>query len=587
MRILSTFGQLPKTGLNLSLILVSALLEGFGLSLFIPLLHVLGGEESSALPPYISKFLESISDAGFIPNTINLLVLISALSIFALCFDYLQSKILIQTKNSYVFNLRNRVIGSFLAAKWRYSTQRPHGEVVSQITIECQRAGQALSSEVMAVATMILIVSSLIFSTVIYWKLTIMALVFGVFLFLVVLPFSRRADTLGKLTTRINKELSILVVEYLRALKLLKSTGNENIASKAVNQKNDESRECNSESELNGKKVYLVTRALPVLFLTFVIAISHEILNIPLSVTLVFVLFMLRIAPRAALVQQQLQTYYLHSPALLTVNELLKNARVEQEDLNVGGKIFKKLGNAISFDSVSFSYPAEKIPAIRGVNIRIKKNQIVGIVGSSGAGKTTIIDLITGLHKPDAGVIRIDGIDLKKVNLESWRQKLGLVTQETVTFNSSVRDNVKLFNGDASEVDIENAIEAANLSGMTASLSDGMDTGLGESGARFSGGQRQRIALARAFLIKPELLLLDEATSALDNETERFVQDFIRGGAGGKTVLIIAHRLSTVRWADKIYVMEKGQIIEEGSYSELIALGGRFAELVMFEKSPN
>ena len=152
-----------------------------------------------------------------------------------------------------------------------------------------------------------------------------------------------------------------------------------------------------------------------------------------------------------------------------------------------------------------------------------------------------------------------------------------------MTFNTSVRDNVSLFSADSDDLEIKNAIEAANLSEDTATLVDGISTNLGESGTRFSGGQRQRIALARAFLVKPELLLLDEATSALDNETERYIQDFIRSGSGSKTVLIVAHRLSTVRWADAIYVMEKGRIVERGTYSELISLGGRFAELAELE----
>ena len=587
MSFLSTFGRLPKTGLNLFLKLISGVSEGVGISLFIPLLHLLGDNNKSNVSGNFEGIFKSFQAIGFMPGTISLLTLIAILSILAMGFSYLQSKVLINAKARFTYELRERLFRSFIFSNWKYSSRRPHGEVVSQIMIECNRAGQALGLEVMAVATMILILIFLGFSLFMFWHLTLIAGIFGAFLILVVRPFSIRASSLGRIATEINKEFSIILIENLRALKLFKVTANEDRARQITEKKIDDARECAAESELIVKKILFLTQALPVLFLTFIIGVSTEILNIPISATLVFLLFMIRIAPRVVQFQQQLQGYNLNIEAFSVVENLTKNADLEKEGYNISGKKFKRIGEAISLDKVSFSYIDGDGPAIEDVSLTIKRNQVTAIVGSSGAGKSTIIDILTGLQKPDSGTVNVDGINLNDFNLETWRQKIGLVSQDIITFNASLRENLKYFRPQASDSDIEEAILAANLNKLVSELADGLDTTLGESGVRFSGGQRQRIALGRALLGNPELLLLDEATSALDNETERIIQEAIRAASKARTVVIIAHRLSTVKLADIIYVMEEGMVVEKGSFSQLLKLGGRFSELERLGQTPS
>jgi subfamily B ATP-binding cassette protein MsbA len=255
------------------------------------------------------------------------------------------------------------------------------------------------------------------------------------------------------------------------------------------------------------------------------------------------------------------------------------------ENLNLTGNIFEFIQEGIILKRVSFKYKNGEIPAVDNVSLNIPRNKMIAIVGSSGAGKSTIMDLLCGLYVPDSGKIIIDGTDLREFNTVSWRKKIGIVTQDLMVFNASLRDNLTFFNQGASEEEAKWALSVAHLDDVIANLSDGMDTILGENGHRLSGGQKQRIALARALARRPDILLLDEATSALDNESERYVQKAIENIAHKTTIVVIAHRLSTVRRADVIYVMEKGRVVESGTYDQLLEKGGRFNELHNLELS--
>lgn len=587
MRFLSTFGHLPNTWLNLFLILISGTTEGFGLALFIPLLHFMAGNNLSEMPKPFSNILDGFEGIGIVPGVVTLLVMIAGLALFSLGLAYLQRKVLALAKTRHAGNLRNTLFHSFLRSSWGHSSRRSHGEVVNLLALECNRAGGALGFELMAVATSVLIAVYLTFSIFISWQLTIISGLFGVLMFLIIRPFSRHAKLLGKRATTANRTFGVLMVEYLRALKLLKATASEEQAERKFFSESETLRLNAVNSELNVAKVHFISQALPLLLLTIVIGVSNKILEIPVPVILVFLLFLMRIAPRAGQLQQQLQSYHLLSPAIGVVTEMIDSSAKAREDINRDGKAFDGIKESIVLDQVTFEYSGGDAPAVKDVSLSIGCNQIVAIVGGSGAGKSTLIDILTGLQKPDSGEVRVDGVDLNTFDLSSWRRRIGIVTQETITLNASLRENLLFFNPDASDADIAVAVSAAHLDGVVANLPDGLDTVLGESGVRFSGGQKQRIALARALVGKPELLLLDEATSALDNESERYVQDAIRAAADTMTVVVVAHRLSTVRRADIIYVLEKGKLVESGNYTELIKLGGRFAELQMLESPEN
>ncbi len=246
--------------------------------------------------------------------------------------------------------------------------------------------------------------------------------------------------------------------------------------------------------------------------------------------------------------------------------------------LDRGTRLVGGLHEAIAFERVSFAYDDE--PVLRDVSFVARRGEVVALVGASGAGKSTLVDLIPRFYEPSSGVIRLDGVDTREIALASLRGLTGIVSQDTVLFNDTVRSNIAYGAADRfTDEQIESAARAANAHGFISELPDGYATVLGERGTRLSGGQRQRLAIARALLTDPPILILDEATSALDTESERLVQEAIDRLLAGRTVFVIAHRLSTVVHADQILVLERGEILERGRHAELLAMRGVYHRL--------
>ncbi len=232
----------------------------------------------------------------------------------------------------------------------------------------------------------------------------------------------------------------------------------------------------------------------------------------------------------------------------------------------------------LAFEGVTFAYPGRE-PAIHGLSFSVAPGEMVGIVGATGAGKTTLLRLLLRFYDPSEGRIRLDGIDLRELRLGALRGAFGLVSQDVFLFPGSVEENVRYGRPGASEAELEEACRLAEAHGFVTGLPQGYRTQVGERGVKLSGGQAQRLALARAILRDPEVLLLDEATSAVDNETEAAIQRSLARVAHGRTVLAIAHRLSTVRHADRILVLERGRLVEQGRHDALVAAGGVYAGL--------
>jgi subfamily B ATP-binding cassette protein MsbA len=249
-----------------------------------------------------------------------------------------------------------------------------------------------------------------------------------------------------------------------------------------------------------------------------------------------------------------------------------------EQQLDRGTRAVTELRESIAFDRVSFAYGEE--PVLRDVSFAARRGEVVALVGASGAGKSTLVDLIPRFYEPTSGVIRLDGVDTREITLASLRGLTGIVSQDTVLFNDTVRSNIAYgAAGRYTDQQVEAAARAANAHGFITELGEGYDTVLGERGTRLSGGQRQRLAIARALLTDPPILVLDEATSSLDTESERLVQEAIDRLLAGRTVFVIAHRLSTVVHADQILVLERGEIVERGTHAELLARRGVYHRL--------
>lgn len=292
-----------------------------------------------------------------------------------------------------------------------------------------------------------------------------------------------------------------------------------------------------------------------------------------LPVLLTFLTLTYRFSTRLQSFMQTLGTFSYYKGHLDRFSAILNDH--DKEFLSETGKEFADFSDHIAFKNVSFCYPGRKEYAIQNLSLAIRKGSVTALVGHSGAGKTSILELLVRLYEPSEGSLFVDGVSLTQYNLKSWRNRLGVVSQDAIIFNETIAENIR-FGSEAPLKKIEEAAQLAGIHSFILSLPKQYETVVGERGYRLSGGERQRLALARALVKDPKILILDEATSSLDSESEHLIQEALETFRGRKTMIIVAHRLSTIAEADEIFVLDKGQLIEKGRHENLLQLGGRY-----------
>ena len=317
-------------------------------------------------------------------------------------------------------------------------------------------------------------------------------------------------------------------------------------------------------------------------FLVFAYLLSGESASLIIPKLFVFVLIFFRLKPQVKLLNDvRLQIVKL-APRLEITGAFLD--RRKNQYTRAGGLEIGQFQNQIAFKNVCFTYPGGAVPAIIDLNFEVDKGQMVAVVGGSGAGKSTIVNLLLGLYSPTSGKIEIDNQNLEEIDLESWKAHIGVVDQDVVLLNASIADNISFGRKIESRSQIQEAARIACADEFIGRLEDGYDTIVGDRGYKLSGGQKQRLSITRAILHNPNILILDEATSALDSISEKLIQKSLEKMHASRTLLVIAHRLTTIEKADKIIVIEQGRVVEMGSRDDLLQKqGGRFNEYLKGE----
>jgi ATP-binding cassette, subfamily C, bacterial len=565
----------------LGLAVLFSLTEGIGIALLLPTLEVAGLDltHQGKAGTYAKLAADGLARAGIPPS---LPILLGLLVLLIAGRSMLGSVEMVATSSvceNFAATLRRRLYGAIVNADWLFIARKRSSDLTHALTAEIERVGAGTHQAMLLAGNAILILLYVGVAFTLSASMTLLVLAAGALLALALGGRTRMLRDAGATISAATRRLYAAAIEHLQSLKATRAYGAQDRNFELFSRLN---------REVVGTTVEIVRQEVvansyfeigSIAVLGAVLYVSIEVLSVPPVEILILLLLFSRVMPRLRSAHGHYQAFVASQPSFANVLTLESQCRLAPDPSRSSNRRFE-VHAAVRLEHVTFSYEDAGAAAVRGVSLLIPAGRITAIVGPSGAGKSTIADLVMGLLRPRSGTVTIDGELLTPEVAGAWRERLGYVSHDTFLFHDTIRANLAWAHPHASEAEMLEALRLAAADQFVAALPDGLDTLVGDRGATLSQGERQRLALSRALLRRPSMLVLDEATNNLDSENENRVLAAIDHLRGKLTTLLIAHRLSTIRWADLIYVVEDGRVVESGDWAALSARqSGRFRAL--------
>jgi ATP-binding cassette, subfamily B, bacterial MsbA len=551
---------------------LAALSEGLSISLFVPLVQDQMGAQTAGAIGRLTTLFQGIP-SGHRPLWIGSTIFVCMVLKNVLSYSY---SLVFQSVNASIgHRLRCGILHQLLSVGQSYLDSHDSGKMLNTLATETWRVSSACAvlASVIINTCMTLIFSILLL--LISWKLTLITACLLLFISQIIRHFTRQGKRLGAQATAANEELTQRMLETLEGLQLIRAFGRESHEQHRFELASRQVRKAFFKVERVSALVHPLSEVLTVSLLLAILLVVAIRTPGQMAVSLTFLVLLYRLQPRVKQLDFDRVALDALSASIEEVRRLLDES--DKPYLRSGRRVPASIEKGITFENVSFHYDAGKGAALQQVTCSIKVGETTAFVGPSGAGKSSLISLICRFYDPSSGRLLIDGIALPEFNLAWWRNQIAVVSQEVYLFNATVAENIAYGKLGATHQELVEAARKAHALEFIEALPEGFETIVGDHGLRFSGGQRQRLALARAFIRDPQILILDEATNSLDLISEGVVQDALEEFGRNRTVLIVAHRISTIMHADKVIVLDLGKVVESGTVTQLLAADGLFS----------
>ncbi len=547
---------------------VGGLMGGIGIGAIVPLFSFIGKGQTNTTNN-ISRIIEKFFAFIHLEYTMTTLVLlITALFVIKAVFLYFANYITAKITADYEKKTRNELFKKTLTASWPYLLEQKIGHLETVLITDVSRSAGVLD---LLSGTILITTSLLAYSIValsISVAITFITLALGVVLFFILKPLLYKTRKLSQSWALNSKTVANQVAEYTIGAKIIKTAGVENNVLAKIQKFFNELREARIKLAIYGNLQTSFQEPLSLILVVSIFAFSYSKPSFQFASFLAVIYLVQKMFSFMQSIQGRLSGINETVPFLKAVISYDDQTTQNTEDNTTGAYDFS-FNEHLKFNNVRFGYDKHK-EVLSGISFKVNKGEMIGLIGSSGSGKTTIVDLILKLFKPSLGAILLDDRDISEINTHDWRKNIGYVSQDIFLLSDTIENNIRFYDSSISNQDIINATKMANIYDVIQEQPDKFLAVVGERGVKLSVGQRQRVVLARVLARKPKILILDEATSALDNESEALIQKTLENLKNKMTILIIAHRLSTVMSCDRLIALENGKIIERGSPQELL-----------------